>query len=108
MSEKRHFLNGNIAGFTYWDGATAFRKLEIGLPLALKREKDNAFDPYAVAIYFEQYKLGFVPRNQNKEISKFLEMGYEDIFEIVVNRISPEEHPEHQVGFIVFLKKKPE
>lgn len=106
MNTKRHFIHGNIAGFTYWDGAEAFSKLTIGTMLTLQREENNQFDPYAVAVYFEEYKLGFIPRNQNKEVAKFLEMGYEDIFEVRINRISPEEHPENQIGMIVHLKGK--
>ena len=106
MTNKRHFIHGNIAGFTYWDGAEVFCQLEIGILLRLQQEADNRFDPYAVAIYFGDFKLGFVPRNQNKEVCKFLEMGYDDLFEVRINRLSPEEHPENQVGFIIHLKKK--
>ena len=81
-----------------------FNELKIGTELALRREADNRFDPYAVAIYFGEHKLGFVPRTSNKEINKFLEQGYDSIFEVRINRICPEEHPENQVHVVVFLK----
>ncbi len=81
-----------------------FNELKIGTELALRREADNRFDPYAVAIYFGEHKLGFVPRTSNKEINKFLEQGYDSIFEVRINRICPEEHPENQVHVVVFFK----
>jgi hypothetical protein len=33
-------------------------------------------------------------------------MGYDDLFEIRINRLSPQEHPENQVGFIIHLREK--
>lgn len=104
--ERRHFINFDIAGFTYWDGAIAFQELSIGTELRLEREEKNKFDPYAVAIYYKNFKLGFVPRDKNRELSKFCEQGYGSIFEIRINRISAEEHPESQIGVIVYLKPR--
>ncbi|MDR3245998.1 MAG: HIRAN domain-containing protein, partial [Prevotellaceae bacterium] len=68
----RHFANFHIAGFTYYDGVDVFYELRIGTKLILKAEPTNQFDAYAVAIYYNDTKLGYVPREKNKEISKFL------------------------------------
>lgn len=81
-------------------------KLKPGTKLELLREEDNKFDPYAVAVYYGDAKLGFVPRSDNHQLSKFLEMGYSDLFDARVQRVSPDEHPENQVGVIVYLKRK--
>lgn len=70
---KRHLANFHIAGFTYWDGSEAFEHLKIGTKLDLVREEDNRFDPYAVAIYYKDLKLGFIPRASYQEISKYLD-----------------------------------
>ena len=77
----RHFLNFEIAGFTYWDGCMALAELKPGAELSLVREEENKFDPYAVAIYYGEYKLGFVPRKVNQQLCQFLELGYGDIFD---------------------------
>lgn len=106
IETKRHFINCDIAGFTYWDGCIALEKMKIGSQLTLEREENNKFDPYAVAVYFEDMKLGFIPRGENQMLSKFLEMGYGDIFEVRVNKLDTDEHPEDQVGIIVYLKHK--
>ncbi len=104
--QRRHFSHFHIAGFSFWDGCIVFNKLKIGTELTLVREEENKFDPYAVAIYLGEFKLGFIPRNENHQISKFLEMGYSNLFEVRINRLSPDDHPENQVGVIVFLKQQ--
>ena len=105
---NKHICNFYIAGFTFWDGCRAFSELKVGIPLKLVREDGNKFDPYAVAIYYEGYKLGFVPRGDNELICQFLDLGYTEIFDARVQRISPEAHPEKQVGVVVFLKEAKE
>jgi hypothetical protein len=105
-TKQKHYSNFAIAGFTYWEGCMVLDELKIGTPLTLLREMDNKFDPYAVAIYYGDYKLGFIPRSDNHQISKFLEMGHNDLFDIRINRISRDEHPENQIGVIVFIRPK--
>ena len=68
-TQRRHYINFDIAGFSYWDGCEVFNELKIGTELKILREEDNKFDPYAVAIYYGESKLGFVPRNANHDIS---------------------------------------
>ncbi|MDP4290572.1 MAG: HIRAN domain-containing protein [Bacteroidota bacterium] len=102
-TKHRHFLSFHIAGFSYWDGCIAFNELKIGTELTLAREEDNKFDPYAVAIYYGDYKLGFIPRSDNHEISKFIELGYSGLFEVRINQLSRELPPEQQVGVIVYI-----
>lgn len=102
---KVHLANFHIAGFGYWEGCEVFEQLSIGTRLELEREEDNKFDPYAVAIYYGNVKLGFIPRDHNHDISKFLDMGWNDLFEVRITRLSPDAHPESQVEVIVYVKK---
>ena len=102
--KKAHLTNFQIAGFGYWEGCEAFEHLKIGTKLELVREADNPFDPYAVAIYYEDYKLGYIPRGSNHDISKYLDMGLDDIYEVKITRITPDAHPENQVEVIVYIK----
>ena len=104
--KKVHLDNFHIAGFSYWEGCEAFEYLKIGTKLDLIREADNQFDPYAVAIYYDEFKLGFIPRDSNHDISKYLDMGLDDIYEARIQRISPDEHPEHQIEVILYIKNQ--
>lgn len=100
---NRHFANFHIAGFGYWEGCLMFQALKVGTKLRLVREAENRFDPYAVAIYFKETKLGYVPRENNALICQLVDLGYRDIFDVRVQRLSPDAHPEKQVGVVVFL-----
>ncbi|MBR2228216.1 MAG: HIRAN domain-containing protein [Bacteroidales bacterium] len=106
--KKVHLTNFHIAGFGYWDGCEAFEHLRIGTSLEFVREADNPFDPYAVAIYYGDYKLGFIPRGSNHDISKYLDMGLDDIYDVRITRISPDTHPENQIEVIVKIKNQNE
>ena len=104
--KKVHLTNFHIAGFGFWDGPEAFEQLKIGTRLDLVREPDNKFDAYAVAIYHGDFKLGFIPRGENHDISKYLDMGLDDINEVRIQRISPDAHPENQIEVIVYIKNQ--
>lgn len=85
------------AGFTSSDtkwsvrpdsGSIAAPKLSPGCPLILLVEPDNPHDPFAVSIYFGETKLGYVPRSDNKHISRLLDQ--EAILECRVVEINPD------------------
>ena len=101
---ERHFADFHIAGFNYCDGVDVFENLKIGTPLSLKAEPENPYDPEAVAIYYLDTKIGFVPRAENTLIRKFLNLGYTDLFEVKINQMSPFSHPERQVRVMVRIK----
>ena len=101
----RHFSTFHIAGFTYYDGVDVFENLKIGTELALKAEPENPYDPNAVAIYYKKEKLGFVPKDENELLSKFLNLGYTDLFEVKINQISPDTHPEKQIRVVVRIRE---
>ena len=101
----RHFADFHIAGFTYYNGVDVFENLKIGKELLLKVEPENRYDPNAVAIYYQEDKIGFVPRSENEAISKFLNLGYTDLFEVKISQIVPEANPEKQVRVVVRINK---
>ena len=104
--QRKHFLHCNIAGFTYWDGCIAFEELKMGTILELVREEHNSHDPNAVAIYYKDMKLGFIPKRHNELLSQFIEMGHDAVFEVRVCQIDEEAHPELQVYVNVYIKRK--
>lgn len=65
----------SIAGFQYYDGPPLMRRLKPGAQLKLVREPNNPHDPFAVEIYLDKIKLGYVPRSDNKHLSRLLEQG---------------------------------
>ncbi len=97
----RFFISFSIAGFTYYEGVEVFEHLKIGTRLTAVNEPENGFDAHAVALYFENSKLGYIPRECNSEVSKFFRLGHENLFEFRINRVFPEAHPEKQISVVV-------
>lgn len=102
---REHLAHFSIAGFTYYEGVICFNQLQIGTSLKLILEEDNKFDARAVAIYYNEYKLGFIPRTENRIFYKLLKIGF-DGFDARVQFIDASEHPEGQVGVVVHLVNK--
>lgn len=83
-----------------------FRIVKSDFSNVIDYEPENPYDAHAIALYFKKTKIGYIPRANNKEISKLLEAGYGDILLAKISRVSPQEHPENQIWITVFLKKK--
>ena len=61
---------------------TSFRKLDKIEPaiksevkLGLKREPGNEHDLFAVALWFDETKIGYIPRDKNEVIARLLDAG---------------------------------
>jgi hypothetical protein len=103
---SKHYLDFYIAGFTYWDGLDAIGDIKLGTEVILKGEPDNPYDPEAVAIFVGDHKIGYMPKDRNAEISKFLYFGHSDVFEAKISSIFPDKHPEQQFRVTVKIKEK--
>ena len=62
-----------IAGYAYYQGEKLIDQLKPDLKLDLKREPENPYDNKAIAIYFKNHKLGFIPRVNNKVIANIMD-----------------------------------
>ncbi len=100
--EKSRYIDSfHLAGFAYYDGLEIIDKLQIGTKVSLTLETDNPHDPDAIAIYYENTKLGYVPASHNILLSTYLYYGYSDIFEARIQSKDLEEHPERQFRVVV-------
>ncbi len=64
-----------LAGFRHHRAAAIWPFLKPGLELRLRREARNRHDPRAVAVYYRQEKLGYLPRADNATIARWLDQG---------------------------------
>lgn len=122
---KAEFLSGNLAGFGHADGHLVLKEMHPGDKLIMVREDENKHDHEAVALFYrpkneipegacehnvEKCKnavhVGYIPANLNSELSTFMDLGHEDIFECVITNINREAHPNEQIQIRVNLIKK--
>ena len=64
-----------VAGFQFHRAEAVWELLNVGDELKLVRESFNEHDPDAVAVYFGDDQLGYVPRAENSAISQMLDRG---------------------------------
>ena len=64
-----------VAGLAYYDVETAIHRMHAGDPLRLVAEPTNPHDEFAVEIWHGEYKLGYVPRSDNRPLSRLLRQG---------------------------------
>lgn len=90
-----------VAGFQFHSGDTVWASLAVGEPLELVREPSNSHDPDAVAVYFQENKLGYVPRGENRAVAQMLDRG--EKLAATISRLSVDDDPWQRVRFSVFL-----
>jgi hypothetical protein len=100
---SRNLLDCHIAGFTYYNGLDVIDQLKPGTPVKLKSEPENPHDPDAVAIYFEDAKLGYVPQAKNSIVSSLLYFGHDGILEAKINFHNPEANTENQFCMLEYI-----
>ena len=104
--QKELFLSCNVAAFSHHEGCVVFNELKIGTPLLLVREDENAYDHDAVAIFYGDTHIGYVPASKNEHLASMLDLGYGELFETYVQRLDPTAHPEQQVHVAIFIRAK--
>ena len=50
--------------------------------------------------------MDYLSNCMNTDLSKFLDMGYDEIFKVYINRINPEKEPNSQIGIVVKIVHK--
>jgi hypothetical protein len=88
-----------IAGFQHHRGLAIWPFLREGEKLNLVRESINQHDSNAVAVYFRNDKLGYVPKRENAAVAQLLDRGQSLDVEII--RLLDEENPWRRVRFQV-------
>lgn len=115
LAKKKYFMDCHLAGRKYHDADEVWDELKVGTILKLERDKENYTDPYAVAVIIErkdkkgevedQFRIGYIPRDENETIASFLEMGWAEIFECRISKLNPDAHPENQVHLTIKIKR---
>ena len=106
-AKKKFFMDCRLAGRKYHDADDVWEMLKVGTVLDLRRDLDNRYDKDAVAVMYhnaendDDYCIGYIPSTDNEVIATILEMGWTDMFECRISKISPDAHPEQQIHLTI-------
>ena len=74
-THRASLMRSEVTGLQYYDYAAKASKIKAGTPLTLVREKSNAYDGNATAVYYKKSKIGFVRKENNALIAGLLDAG---------------------------------
>ena len=74
-----------IKDFQEYDSYKVYNELRLGTKLDLRPEPSHPYYPEAVAIYFGETKLGYIPKEYSSEIYKLLYFGHDDFYEALIS-----------------------
>jgi len=100
--KREYFDHFYVAGFTYNEGTIVFSELEIGTPLKLEVEPVNPHDSGAVAIYYNEHKIGYIPSDSNYSFSKLLKCG-QNPFDVRVMSVDKKATASEAIGVVVYV-----
>jgi hypothetical protein len=90
-----------LAGFQFHAAGPLFAQMQVGDPLALVREPGNPHDPNAIRVEWRQVKLGYVPRRDNPQVARQMDLGA--ALEARISRLREARNPWDRIEFEVVL-----
>ena len=94
-----------LAGFQYYEGKALWEMMRIGDPLRLVREPQNPHDANAVRIEWRGEMLGYIPRRENADVARQMDLGAPVKARVV--RLTEARNPWHRVRFEVYVELRP-
>ena len=71
--QKVYLLQCFVRGFQYYEGPKIISKINKSGLLEMVREPKNKYDENAIALHFDNQKIGFIPRESNEILSVLLD-----------------------------------
>lgn len=103
---SRHITDFNVAGMRYWDGALVLDELKVGANLTIIVEENNPHDPDAVALYWENTKIGYIPKDSNWLPAQLLRFGHHNVLECRILKVNTEADTWKQVQAGIYVTDK--
>jgi hypothetical protein len=80
-----------LAGYQYHRAAAIWPFLQVGEKLHLRREPSNPHDRHAIAVWFRNEHLGYIPQRENRTLSTLMDRGERPEASII--RLLDDENP---------------
>ncbi|MEQ1554348.1 MAG: HIRAN domain-containing protein [Ferruginibacter sp.] len=82
---KIYLLQCFIAGFRHYEGMSLLATMKEGDLLELIREPKNEFDDCAIALHYQNKKIGFIPADTNEMLSYLIDADALSLFAVITH-----------------------
>lgn len=72
-SQKAYLLQSFVAGFRFYKGMELLPHMQEQDMVELRRHPDNEHDEFAVALYWQQEMIGYLPADSNEIIARLMD-----------------------------------
>jgi hypothetical protein len=103
-TNSNYLLHCYIAGLQYYEVLEVWKDLQIGQFVQLIPEPENPHDPNAVGVAYGLHKLGYLPRSQNKAVSKILPAGH-DAYEARIQSLYSQNPMDKRIEICLKMKQ---
>lgn len=106
LKRKVYLLHCFVAGFRYYRGMDLLNEMEVNDFLELRREPENEYDEFAIALYWQQEKIGFIPAGYNETIARLLDAEALPLLASITHLKKEVEPWENVVVAVYFLQEE--
>jgi hypothetical protein len=76
-----------VAGFQYYEGVRNINKISVNSVLRVKPEFSNEYDEDAIALYYDDFKIGYMPADLNFIPARLVEQNIK--LKAVISDVNP-------------------
>lgn len=102
---KFYLLQSFVRGFKFYEGTTLLAAMHKGDMLELVREPDNDHDACAIALHFNNRKIGYIPREENEILSRLMDARVIELM-AEITHLEPQAATWENVHIAVYVLKK--
>ncbi len=103
-SQKVYLLQSFVAGFRFYKGMELLPHLQEQDIVELRRQPDNEHDEFAVAVYWQQEMIGFLPAASNGVIARLMDAKALPLIGIITH-LQRDAQPWENVAVAVYFLK---
>lgn len=100
-----YLLQCFVRGFKFYQGPGLISQMQKGELLSMVREPQNEYDPCAIALHYNNKKIGFIPAEQNELLSRLMDA---DVVELIaeITHIEPDAATWENIHIAVYVMKE--
>lgn len=103
-SQKVYLLQSFVAGFRFYKGMELLPHMQEQDIVELRRNPQNEHDDFAVAVYWQQEMIGYVPAASNEVIARLIDAKALSLV-AVITHLEPKAKPWENVAIAVYFLK---